>query len=50
MDFNDSYRVVGGWWRSLEDGRLILFRMEDGGLKLKTRLMSGSAGFRSVQF
>ena len=42
---------VGGWRRDLDFGG---WRMEDGGWrmkdKIKNQLMSGSAGFRSVQF
>ena len=38
----------GGRIWSFEDGRLIILRMEDKGRRIKTRLISGSAGFRSV--
>ena len=44
MDFNDSYRVVGGWWRNLEFGGWKVnnfedggWRMEDGGWRMKVK-------------
>ena len=70
MDWRLGIGVIGLWedgggiW-SLEDGRLIILRMEDGGwrMKIKNKILkffffffitknfiSGSARFRSVQF
>ena len=37
VDFNDSYRVVGGWWRNLEFGGWKVNYFEDGGWRIKVK-------------
>ena len=37
VDFNDSYRVVGGWWRNLEFGGWKVNYFEDGGWRMKVK-------------
>ena len=37
VGFNDSYRVVGGWWRNLEFGGWKVNYFEDGGWRMKVK-------------